>query len=585
MDALPDDVLGRVFGALLLDGDGGFDDDGAGAPAPPWQRSNVGAALRLPPHTNLYRLRERCRAAGVVALVCGRWRAAAAAATATTTTRPRRAAWASGRSPSSSRPCWPTRPSRATPARPSPRAAAGSGSAATRSGGRAASRPATPRTPGSGATRSRGALRVPQELPLRAGALAARGRGAPPLLALDVSGTAVDDAGLAAIAAAQRRRPSLTSLSVYGCGNVTGAGLGAFAAPLPLRRLSVGANRRVAAEHVGALAASARATLRELDASRVSRSALGFGFEATLAVACGGAPAPEPSPGEVQAAALAARNRAWWDALGDALDHWALGLLVATPRAAVERVALTGQVQQLMSLRASCPSTGSSRSSAPSSASRPCTWSRRRQGVARRCSAALEARGRARWLAASKVDAAAGDEVAELAAPEKGLELATASRLLVVDAAPKAFVELLFGVAGAAGALYASPPLALFFVGHEAFMAQLVGAVAGARRWRDGAARREESAKEAWAGEVAGGAAYPYADPELRLAVLSSYVLAGRSSKRALGIDGDKYQKVMGFAGGFMQAAQEVNGCAEKLGRGTELMALLHKLEDAKASA
>ena len=66
--------------------------------------------------------------------------------------------------------------------------------------------------------------------------------------------------------------------------------------------------------------------------------------------------------------------------------------------------------------------------------------------------------------------------------------------------------------------------------------------------------------------------------------VLSSYVLASGAliEKRALGIDGDKYQKVMGFAGGFMQAAQEVNGCAEKLGRGTELMALLHKLEDAK---
>ncbi|KAH8075954.1 hypothetical protein JL720_10413 [Aureococcus anophagefferens] len=192
MDALPDDVLGRVFGALLLDGDGGFDDDGAGAPAPPWQRSNVGAALRLPPHTNLYRLRERCRAAGVVALVCGRTRLRAGA----------------------------------------PRGAAGA---------------------------------------------------APPLLALGVS--AVDDAGLAAVAAAQRRRPSLTSLSVYGCGNVTGAGLGAFGAPLPLRRLSVGANRRVAAEHVGALAASARATLRELDASRVSRSALG-GFEAARGRMC-----------------------------------------------------------------------------------------------------------------------------------------------------------------------------------------------------------------------------------------------------------------------------------------------------------
>ena len=354
---------------------------------------------------------------------------------------------------------------------------------------------------------------------------------------------------------------------------------------------------------------------------------LGLGAACGLGVACwapgalpparceaAAPPAPEPSPGEVQAAALAARNRAWWDALGDALDHWAsfLGLLVATlVAAAVERVALTGQVQQLMSLPGQLPLDRLlAQLGAVFGVKAVHLIAEAAKGLlGARLGGALEARGRARWLAASKVDAAAGDEVAELAAPEKGLELATASRLLVVDAAPKALVELLFGVAGAAGALYASPPLALFFVGHEAFMAQLVGAVAGAlAARRDGAARREESAKEAWAGEVSNGAAYPYADPELRvchveagdaqlvleravdagqLAVLSSYVLASGAliEKRALGIDGDKYQKVMGFAGGFMQAAQEVNGCAEKLGRGTELMALLHKLEDAKKAA
>ena len=33
-----------------------------------------------------------------------------------------------------------------------------------------------------------------------------------------------------------------------------------------------------------------------------------------------------------------------------------------------------------------------------------------------------------------------------------------------------------------------------------------------------------------------------------------------------------------------MQAAQEVGSCAEKLGRGTELMAMMHKLEDSKAA-
>ena len=161
---------------------------------------------------------------------------------------------------------------------------------------------------------------------------------------------------------------------------------------------------------------------------------------------------------------------------------------------------------------------------------------------------------------------------------------------------------------GAAGALYASPPLATYFVGHEACLAQVVGAVAGllmARR--DSRARRENDVREAWVKAVGddGPGATPAADAELRvtqieggdaqlvleravdacqLAVLGSYVVTSSAliEKSVLAIDGDKYQKVMGFAGGAMQAAQEVGSCAEKLGRGTELMAMLHKLEDAK---
>ena len=285
MDALlPDDVLGRVFGALLLDGDGGFDDDGAGAPAPPWQRSNVGAALRLPPHTNLYLLRERCRVAGVVALVCGRWRAAcrgggdgddddAAAARCVgfgslAVVESALLAHAAFESDAGAALARLAARCRRVWVRCDPKWRPG-GVAAGDAAHAWVWRDAFPRAR---CVSLKNCLCAPELL------AALAGRGFPPLLALDVSGTAVDDAGLAAVAAAQRRRPSLTSLSVYGCGNVTGAGLGAFAAaPLPLRRLSVGANRRVAAEHVGALAASARATLRELDASRVSRSALGFG--------------------------------------------------------------------------------------------------------------------------------------------------------------------------------------------------------------------------------------------------------------------------------------------------------------------
>ena len=167
---------------------------------------------------------------------------------------------------------------------------------------------------------------------------------------------------------------------------------------------------------------------------------LGLGAACGLGVACwapgalpparceaAAPPAPEPSPGEVQAAALAARNRAWWDALGDALDHWAsfLGLLVATlVAAAVERVALTGQVQQLMSLPGQLPLDRLlAQLGAVFGVKAVHLIAEAAKGLlGARLGGALEARGRARWLAASKVDAAAGDEVAELAAPEKGLE-------------------------------------------------------------------------------------------------------------------------------------------------------------------
>ena len=71
-----------------------------------------------------------------------------------------------------------------------------------------------------------------------------------------------------------------------------------------------------------------------------------------------------------------------------------------------------------------------------------------------------------------------------------------------------------------------------------------------------------------------------------QLAVLSSYVVTSACliEKKVLGIDSEKYQKVMGFAGGAMQASQEMQGVAEALGRGTDLTVQLHALEDAKAA-
>ena len=277
---------------------------------------------------------------------------------------------------------------------------------------------------------------------------------------------------------------------------------------------------------------------------------------------------------------------------------------------AVERVALTGQVQQLMSLPGQLPLDQLLRQVAQVLGIKvvhlvaECV----KGLVSARLAATLEAKGRKRWLEAART--AEKTEVTEaLLDPKQGLEMAAASKLLVVEAAPKALVEGIFGAMGAVGALYASPPLAAYFVTHEACMAQLVGLVAGLlMATRDDRARRENDVREAWVAELAAAPTEtPAADAELRvcqveggdaqlaleravdcaqLAVLSSYVVTSSAliEKTVLGIDGDKYQKVMGFAGGAMQAAQEVGSCAEKLGRGTELMAMMHKLEDSKAA-
>jgi len=344
----------------------------------------------------------------------------------------------------------------------------------------------------------------------------------------------------------------------------------------------------------------------------------GHGAERVLDVARVGPRAPaveEEAPEVLAARALAARNRCWWDAVRDALDHWlsfagiCLAQLVAT---AVERVALTGQVQQLMSLPGQLPLEQLLRQILAVLGVKAAHLAAEcaRGLLSTRLGAKLDAKGRKRWRDA--VARAAEDDAAtaELRDPKRGLEMSCASRMLVVEAAPKALVEGLFGVAGACGALYASPFLAAYFVGHEACMAQLVGAAAGllmARR--DSRARRENDVREAWCAEFAeAGGGEIGAERELRLvqveggdaqlllersvdcaqlAVLSSYVVTSSAliEKSVFGVDGEKYQKVMGFAGGAMQAAQEVGACAERLGRGTELMAMLHALEDAEPKA
>ena len=306
----------------------------------------------------------------------------------------------------------------------------------------------------------------------------------------------------------------------------------------------------------------------------------------------------------VQAAALAARNRAWRDALHEALAHWAsfLSLCLATFVAtAVERVALASQVQQLVALPGQVGLDDALRHVAAIFGIKAVhLLAEAVKGlVAGRLGAALERRGRARWLAARQT--AGGAEGADDA------QLAAGPKLLVVDAAPRVVVEGTFGVVGAAGALRASPFQAVYFVAHEALLGQVVGAVAAARAAaRDARQADDDAARAAWAAAATAGAGEPPDDAHLRatavalgdaqlaferavdasqLAVLASYVVTSTCfvERRFLGADAEEYQKVMGFAGGAMQAAQEIGSCAEALGRGTDLMVKLHALEDAGA--
>ena len=374
---------------------------------------------------------------------------------------------------------------------------------------------------------------------------------------------------------------------------------------------------RRGAPRVAARAASSAARQRARAPRALAGAAAGLGLGWAAVPRPGAAPArceaaiadeaaAEAAAAEaaVQAAALAARNRAWRDALREALAHWAsfLSLCLATFVAtAVERVALASQVQQLVALPGQVGLDDALRHVAAIFGIKAVhLLAEAVKGlVAGRLGAALERRGRARWLAArQKAGGAEGADDAQLAAGPK---------LLVVDAAPRVVVEGTFGVVGAAGALRASPFQAVYFVAHEALLGQVVGAVAAAlAAARDARQADDDAARAAWAAAAAAGAGEPPGDAHLRatavalgdaqlaferavdasqLAVLASYVVTSTCfvERRFLGADAEKYQKVMGFAGGAMQAAQEIGSCAEALGRGTDLMVKLHALEDAGA--
>ena len=76
LNEAPDDVLGAIFGFLLFESStAAKDDDGVRAPLPPLlPQSAAAAALGLPEHADLAKLRERAAVASRLAVVAQRWR-------------------------------------------------------------------------------------------------------------------------------------------------------------------------------------------------------------------------------------------------------------------------------------------------------------------------------------------------------------------------------------------------------------------------------------------------------------------------------------------------------------------------------
>ena len=78
LNEAPDDVLGAIFGFLLFESSTApKDDDGVRGPPPPLlPQSPAAAALGLPEHADLAKLRERGAVASRLAVVARRWRSA-----------------------------------------------------------------------------------------------------------------------------------------------------------------------------------------------------------------------------------------------------------------------------------------------------------------------------------------------------------------------------------------------------------------------------------------------------------------------------------------------------------------------------
>ncbi|KAJ1455716.1 hypothetical protein M885DRAFT_519434 [Pelagophyceae sp. CCMP2097] len=312
------------------------------------------------------------------------------------------------------------------------------------------------------------------------------------------------------------------------------------------------------------------------------------------------------------------RSRTWASMWREIVAHWlSFGMLTLATFVStiVDRVALSGQVQQLMQLPGQMPLDALLAQIGLVFGIKAVQLIAEviRAAVATRLGEKIEKKVRAKYVKLMLDDKRALAAAPTLTPDElkQGCrDASAATRVVVVEAAPKAIVEVIYGGMSALGAVVASPALATYFVAHEGLLSQLVGLAASLlvqRRDRYGAeaeTARDEweraafqpsafdldaSALEAKSATMAGacvafGDAHAVVDRTMdaaQLAVLSSYVVsvAALVDKNVLGADASKYQRVMGLASGAMQAAGETSQSVEKFARAAEILMPVHTLE------
>lgn len=297
-------------------------------------------------------------------------------------------------------------------------------------------------------------------------------------------------------------------------------------------------------------------------------------------------------------AAWQRRTSAMKAAWREALRHWMsmVALTMATLISTViERVALAGQVQQLMQLPGQMPLENVVQHLAMVAGIKTVHLVSElfRHWVAHRLGQRLERAVRDHLIAARSFDneeSSEGDLVKRLEEGDvaSAIEVSTATRLVLAEAAPRLAVEATYASFGALGALFTSPPLAVYFVAHEALVGQLVGfGAAYLARSRD---RKSELAAQARGGpdydakQIAANDANAFLDRYVetgQIAGLASFVLTASFLIDRNIISPDKYQRVMMLASNAMQSSAELAQAAEKLHRGTNLLEAIHAFDAA----